>query len=78
MDSGYPRISEHRGCSPCCEPSMVADRDRKDQKKIADVSGRFLILAADGKFTVNTIQYKVFDIVCVELRDLLVQSSIDI
>ena len=49
MDSGDPRISEHRGCSTCCEPSMVADCDRKDQKKITDASGRFLILAADRK-----------------------------
>lgn len=49
MNGGDPRISEHRGCSTCCEPSMITDSDRKDQKKITNASGRFPILAADRK-----------------------------
>ena len=80
MDSDYPRISEHRGCCTCCKPSMIAYNDRKDQKKITDISRGFLILATDWKSTVNSTDCDIFNIVCIKkrLHDFLVPLGINI
>lgn len=48
---------------------MAADSDSKGQKKITDISGRSLILAAGRKWTGNRINYDIFYVVRVELRD---------
>ena len=53
---------------------MVADEDCEDQEKVTYASRRFLILATDGKVTVNTVDYKVIDAVRITLRDLLMRT----